>query len=1040
MKRRLFTKLWSQVVILGMLVSMLPGLAQEAHAAVPAGWSSQDIGSVGQAGSASYAGGTFTVSGSGSDIWGASDQFHFAYYSLSGNGSIVAKLTGQQNTDQWAKAGVMIRSSLAADSAFMAAIGTPGNGVRAQYRTAAAGNALDAAGPATGAPVWLKVERSGGTVSAYSSTDGVNWGSAIASANIAMGTTVYAGLAVTAHNNTALSQVTFTDVSNTGSGSGGTGTGLKGEYFDNSDLTGLAVTRTDATVNFNWGSGSPDPAIGSETFSARWTGQVEAAYSETYTFYTNTDDGVRLWVNNQLLIDKWVNQAPTEWSGSIALTAGQKVDIKMEYYENTAGANASLSWSSPSQSKQIVPQNRLYPASGTGNPPGNSLGRYMGINIDHAGDSGNLKIYANAFKTVRLGSPNNPTDGSVTLDSNGNPPKDFGVFMWDAGGYMKDTEGTYTITFNGSADVAIGMGSVTMTQPVTYNSSTNTSTGKFTVNSNSTVTLKFTNTKRTASSATNTGITNLKIMRPIAKGSTTSYAPTTTFTDAFKNVIMNDFKAKAIRYMDFTATNGKTAEVNWSDRVTPAMMQSLHGGSGYGWQGRGSAWEYVVQLSNETNTDMWICIPVSASDDYILKLARLIKYGSDGVNPYTSPQANPVHAPLKPELKVYLEYSNELWNFAGAFGQSAWNRDKAVAEVNAGGSPLNYDGETNQYTLGWRRQAKRTVEISETFRSVFGSSDMMTRVRPLLEWQQDNGQNTAGVMLNFIDNWYGNRDGNHVTTPRPVNYYIWGGSGSAYYNPDNSSDSLTLSNIWTSQTFNTANWAAPQLRDASYAAAFGLKRTAYEGGPSMDNLGHSESVKEQAWNDSRMKTLLVDHQKFWEQYGGDILMYFTFGGSDHTGYYQWEYVKDMNNPVSTSPKLQAFGDLNAGTKEAVTIGKAIGTTVAGNAWDVINRGWGTPGTGNLTMNTGGGDIRWSSYTFKSSSAGSHTAAIQYSSTNAAQVVVFIDGVEAGTITTSGTGGSSVTFTTSAQSLGAGLHSVRLYCKTGPVTIQSVKLQ
>ncbi|WP_392532513.1 PA14 domain-containing protein [Nostoc sp. C117] len=151
----------------------------------------------------------------------------------------------------------------------------------------------------------------------------------------------------------------------------GNGNGLKAEYFDNIDLTNLKVTRTDAKVDFFWGSGSPDPLIDSDTFSARWTGQVQAKYSENYNFYTSSDDGVRLWVNNQLLIDRFVNQSTTEYSGSIALVAGQKYDIKLEYFENTYTAVSRLSWSSASQTKEIIPQSQLYsqvnPSVGNGN-------------------------------------------------------------------------------------------------------------------------------------------------------------------------------------------------------------------------------------------------------------------------------------------------------------------------------------------------------------------------------------------------------------------------------------------------------------------------------------------------------------------------------------------------------------------------------------------------------------------------------------------------------------------------------------------------
>lgn len=137
--------------------------------------------------------------------------------------------------------------------------------------------------------------------------------------------------------------------------------GLTGTYYDNADFTGTSIKRIDSQVNFDWGNGSPDPTIGPDTFSVRWTGQVQAQYSQTYTFTTRTDDGVRLWVNNQLLIDHWGDQSPSQYSGSLTLQAGVRYDIRMEYYENKYGAVAQLSWSSPSTPKAIIPASQLYP-------------------------------------------------------------------------------------------------------------------------------------------------------------------------------------------------------------------------------------------------------------------------------------------------------------------------------------------------------------------------------------------------------------------------------------------------------------------------------------------------------------------------------------------------------------------------------------------------------------------------------------------------------------------------------------------------------
>jgi hypothetical protein len=147
----------------------------------------------------------------------------------------------------------------------------------------------------------------------------------------------------------------------------GDGTGLKAEYFDNQNFTNLRFTRTDANVNFNWFTEAPDAGMGRDTFSVRWTGDVEAQYTEAYTFYTTTDDGVRLWVNDQLIVDAYRDQAATEARGTINLEAGKKYSIRLDYYENAGDAVSRLSWSSRSQAKQIIPTSQLY--SNTASPP-----------------------------------------------------------------------------------------------------------------------------------------------------------------------------------------------------------------------------------------------------------------------------------------------------------------------------------------------------------------------------------------------------------------------------------------------------------------------------------------------------------------------------------------------------------------------------------------------------------------------------------------------------------------------------------------------
>jgi glucose/arabinose dehydrogenase len=136
--------------------------------------------------------------------------------------------------------------------------------------------------------------------------------------------------------------------------------GLTGEYFATPTLTGSSITRVDPTVDFVWGAATPAPGIPADHFSVRWTGQLMPEFSETYRFYTVSNDGVRLWINGTRIVNNWTNHGTTENSGTIALAAGQRYDVRMEFYEDTGNATARLLWSSPSAPKAVVPSARLF--------------------------------------------------------------------------------------------------------------------------------------------------------------------------------------------------------------------------------------------------------------------------------------------------------------------------------------------------------------------------------------------------------------------------------------------------------------------------------------------------------------------------------------------------------------------------------------------------------------------------------------------------------------------------------------------------------
>lgn len=138
--------------------------------------------------------------------------------------------------------------------------------------------------------------------------------------------------------------------------------GLTGQYFHNPDFTGLAAERTEA-VDFAWGAAAPAPGMHPESFSVRWIGQLEAAYSETYAIRTISDEGVRLWIGGQLVIDNWAPHLAVTNSASVTLEAGQRYDVRLEYYDTTGAAQIHLQWQSPSQPLQAIPAARLFASS-----------------------------------------------------------------------------------------------------------------------------------------------------------------------------------------------------------------------------------------------------------------------------------------------------------------------------------------------------------------------------------------------------------------------------------------------------------------------------------------------------------------------------------------------------------------------------------------------------------------------------------------------------------------------------------------------------
>ncbi|QVL31168.1 hypothetical protein KIH39_20305 [Telmatocola sphagniphila] len=610
-------------------------------------------------------------------------------------------------------------------------------------------------------------------------------------------------------------------------GGGYTNAGLAGAYFATSTLpannSSASFIRTDESVDLNYAAGQnvggnpSDPAYGAvsaNNYSVRWTGDLIPAFSQTYTFYLTANQGARLLIRPAgtssftTLLDQFSSSSPMNSSATFTMTAGQQYDIEVDYKSTGGASNIELDWSSASTPRELI------------QPVSN-----LGINVGTAWSFENSSRYfADAIKSARpywvvVGTAAGNGDVLVSHNAQGWPTTDASLVVWEG---SDNNNGTYTLSFKGQAKVTANFGTFyvngtayTNILPLgasgSYNAATDTTTAQFVIPSGPAASynliLTFQNTVQQTSTGSTTGVSNVSLMRPEVVGGSTPYPLGTLFTTQYLQTLAN---YSTLRMMGASGTNGNP-DVNWSDRTTPTswFSQNYFANPGTSYQSQfntnGVAWEYLVAMANETGKDLYINVPIGASNAYITNLANLILYGSDGTNPYTSPQANPVWAPLNANLHVYVEYSNEVWNTAPAFTQYTTNLNTAVSNVRAGtalGDILNYDAQpdnsTTNFTWAERLVAYQTVNISNIFRGVFGNSAMLTRVRPMLCWFNDNMESTARDMLSFIDNYFNNGTGfAFVSNPEPVSYYIWGAGGGGYYD--------ALNNAGTQSTINFKN-------------------------------------------------------------------------------------------------------------------------------------------------------------------------------------------------------------------------------------------
>lgn len=490
--------------------------------------------------------------------------------------------------------------------------------------------------------------------------------------------------------------------------------------------------------------------------------------------------------------------------------------------------------------------------------------RQLGANPPPLGDYARTLVYVDLVREARrFGSPATPWDGKALLGDDGWPIGDFGVFLmtWMAG--VQGLGGTYTVLFEGRGKVT-PVASPVRVKSETYDAASNTST----------VLLDFpegANQMALAITQTGSGIKHLRVIRP-------GYDPhrPPLFTQPFLDHMR---RFKTLRMMDWLRTNNNPVS-SWAERTDPKRHHTN--------APNGAPWEHIIALARLTGQDLWINIPAMADDDYVLQLARLLK------------------AELPPTTRLYVEYSNEVWN--GQFKQHGQNWDMAKAEVAANPqSPLAFDGSRDVNQWGYRRIALRLKQISDVFRQVYGDAAMMTQVRPVFGTQVVNPYATE-LGLGFIAQVYG-----------PPSRYFYAMAAAPYFNlgPDQRNPKLSTDEVL--QAMERSIDELPRVnhfeRNKALATWYQLPWLAYEGGP--DTFGDGSIAAKKAANyDPRMQAICRRYLDTWYSLGGDLFIWFNAGAGDaDSPYGAWELTPNLL--ITDTPKLRCVDGLLRSTLPAL---------------------------------------------------------------------------------------------------------------------------
>ncbi|WP_446742034.1 fibronectin type III domain-containing protein [Silvibacterium acidisoli] len=580
---------------------------------------------------------------------------------------------------------------------------------------------------------------------------------------------------------------------------------------------------------------------------------------------------------------------------------------------------------------------------------------------------------------------------AVTQDAAGWPTSDAGMdydirrnMPWrapDAPAINEDIAGIYKLSFTGQATIVPSTEAASgglLVQNQIYNAQSNQTTADLVLQpGHSLLQLQFLNTQRLPTDTPGTGFTNMHLLRP-------GYSQNTQAVFTPGTLAAYEPPFAAIRFLNVDSGNGyqtffgtSLVTTRWEDRVqvADAYQAGLPARNTDGKQSQGVAWEYMIMLANATHHDMWINIPDSADDDYVMQLANLIRNG----NQYTQG--------LERDLHVYVEYSNEVWNFS--FPEYTYNQIIASQEG------ITVD----------QRYIERTIQIGQIFEQVFGESSCTGRVRPVALWQYTT-ELTFFNSLGWAEQKFG----------FPVKTVLYGIGEAPYYDAaDTSSVDATFATMWTGSDAVRRDFIGWQ----AVAAYYGLKEVGYESGPGslLGGVG-AHSIR-----DRRMIASIVHHYlDNWFAVGGDTVNYYALQG-DVSEFGDFMLVEDYEH-LRTPTYLGALGVLSA-PRPPLTAGNVL-PFMAGQTVNIdpsqrtpdIFVSEAIPGSG-LTIQPNSPNV----YLLRASGPGTFALRLYgHAAVTGAAVNVFIDDQSIGTLSLNSSDGvsSALSFSTSR-----GFHSLSL---------------